>query len=181
MQLVGQFVAGMLRALGSRFVVAYATTRVVSDTLVDAYSIEGQSMAPTLNPDGDVVLVNRLVTLFPRDLARGDVVVAKALDDPMTFVCKRIAALEGDTVQVVDNAETGAVRTCTVGKGKVWLVGDNGKHSYDSRHYGDVPHALIKGRVLGRVWPLRELGPLSEDVPPSTASVVSSRATTTSG
>ena len=43
-------------------------------------------------------------------------------------------------------------------KGHVWLQGDNRMASVDSRAYGPVPVALVKGRVLLRVWPLREFG-----------------------
>eukprot|EP00967_Tisochrysis_lutea_P013357 scaffold14924_cov19-Tisochrysis_lutea.AAC.1 len=35
-----------------------------------------------------------------------------------------------------------------VPKGHVWLQGDNLLHSRDSREYGPIPLALVKGRVL---------------------------------
>ena len=37
--------------------------------------------------------------------------------------------------------------------GHVWIEGDNPTHSLDSRQYGPVPLALIRGRVLVQVWP----------------------------
>ncbi|RUS21821.1 IMP1 inner mitochondrial membrane peptidase-like protein [Endogone sp. FLAS-F59071] len=37
--------------------------------------------------------------------------------------------------------------------GHVWLGGDNMSNSTDSRLYGPVPLALVKGRVFARVWP----------------------------
>ena len=39
--------------------------------------------------------------------------------------------------------------------GHVWIEGDNSVDSVDSREYGAVPAALIIGRVIFRVWPLR--------------------------
>ena len=36
-------------------------------------------------------------------------------------------------------------------KGHVWLQGDNLANSIDSRDYGAVPEATLKGRVLARV------------------------------
>ena len=38
-----------------------------------------------------------------------------------------------------------------VPKGHVWLEGDNILSSNDSRYYGPVPEASLKGRVLARV------------------------------
>jgi len=38
---------------------------------------------------------------------------------------------------------------------KVRDQGDNSTNSSDSRHYGSVPAALVVGKVLLRIWPLR--------------------------
>ena len=43
----------------------------------------------------------------------------------------------------------------TVPDGHIWVEGDNPWNSSDSRNYGAVPAALIMGRVLCRLWPLR--------------------------
>ena len=40
-----------------------------------------------------------------------------------------------------------------VPKGHVCLQGDNLANSIDSRNYGAVPEATLKGRVLARVGP----------------------------
>ena len=40
----------------------------------------------------------------------------------------------------------------------VWLQGDNTRNSNDSRHYGPVPLAMLRGRVCFRFWPLSRAG-----------------------
>ena len=42
-------------------------------------------------------------------------------------------------------------RFMKVPKGHVWLQGDNIANSIDSRNYGAVPEATLKGRILARV------------------------------
>uniref|UniRef100_A0A3B5AWP8 Mitochondrial inner membrane protease subunit n=1 Tax=Stegastes partitus TaxID=144197 RepID=A0A3B5AWP8_9TELE len=52
--------------------------------------------------------------------------------------------------------------TRVVPKGHVWLEGDNLRNSSDSRSYGPIPYALIRGRVCLKLWPPHSFGTLSE-------------------
>ncbi|XP_020522376.1 mitochondrial inner membrane protease subunit 1 isoform X2 [Amborella trichopoda] len=116
----------------------------------------GPSMAPTLNNDGDVLIVERLSSRHGR-IYPGDIVIACSPQNPNIKICKRVIGLEGDHISFHPNVGSRKVITVTVPKGHVWLQGDNIMHSQDSRHYGPVPFALLKGKVWMRAalleWP----------------------------
>ena len=85
----------------------------------------------------------------------GDVIVAHSPTDHTQTICKRVLAMEGD--QILLHAYGQPV---TIPKGHVWLAGDNTANSTDSRTYGPVPQALIKGRVFYKIWPPQCVGPI---------------------
>lgn len=73
--------------------------------------------------------------------------------------CNCGADLELGRAQKLGSAE-GLAHSCPcvlpgwpaqVPKGHVWLQGDNFNNSTDSRHYGPVPYAMIRGRVFVKV------------------------------
>ncbi|EED80421.1 predicted protein, partial [Postia placenta Mad-698-R] len=110
----------------------------------------GPSMLPTMSVTGEVVWENRMIT--PDRLSRGDLVTYVSPLDPTRLVCKRLIGLPGDVV-CVDPTGTLAPSTehVVVPKNHVWLIGDNAAASRDSRVYGPVSMALIKGRLVARV------------------------------
>lgn len=153
----------------------------------------GPSMLPTLNEEGDVILYEKLsYRLFGirggdsaydrakhyrritakndkendqqkwrQGIHTGDVVVAQHMFNGGT-VCKRVAALPGDIVKL-HTAFGKDVHV--VPDGHVWLEGDNSINSNDSRHYGAVPASLIVGRVLLRIWPIRQHAVITKQRP----------------
>lgn len=97
-------------------------------------------------------------------------------DSPNDLICKRITQVAGDRIpqshhalhkiSMVTRAHTSVwvwslhvVITYTqVPRGHVWVEGDCKHMSYDSRHFGPVPLALVCGRVMVRVWPPSQVG-----------------------
>ena len=71
------------------------------------------------------------------------------------MVCKRILGMPGDVVQ--REAFRGDV-DYVIPPYRVWLEGDNKKNSTDSRTYGPVPESLLRGKVVFKVYPFREMG-----------------------
>lgn len=115
-------------------------------------------MQPTLNTRGDI-LFTEFITPRLSLLKAGDVVVATKPTDPGVSVLKRVRGMPGEEIWVHPVGEKAPVKV-TVPKGHVWLEGDNRNQSTDSRHYGPVPLALVKGRARFRFWPPSQAGVL---------------------
>ncbi|XP_077569721.1 mitochondrial inner membrane protease subunit 1 isoform X2 [Stigmatopora nigra] len=109
----------------------------------------GPSMEPTI-VNRDVVFSERM-TRHRCKIQKGDIVIAKSLFDPNMNICKRVIGLEGD--KICTSGSSNIFKTHTyVPKGHVWLEGDNITNSTDSRSYGPVPYALIRGRVCLKAY-----------------------------
>ena len=107
-----------------------------------------------------------------RPLRRGDVVVFKYPKEPEIDYIKRVVGVPGDVVEGRDyslyvNGEkvdepyvSELYRRVgnydfdpqVVEPGNYFVMGDNRAHSEDSRRWGQVPEALIKGRALLIWW-----------------------------
>ena len=124
----------------------------------------GPSMLPTLGLSGDVVLMWPTASghIAPQ---LGDVVICTSPTDPTATVCKRVAGMPGDVVRYRWRPGMMHSSQALVPPGQCWLHGDNANDSTDSRYYGSVPLALIKGVVFLKLWPLREAGWISRTPP----------------
>ncbi|XP_059402640.1 mitochondrial inner membrane protease subunit 2-like isoform X2 [Carassius carassius] len=84
------------KAFVSGFFVAVPVTVTVLDR------VEGASMQPSLNPDGesspDVVLLNRW-SVRNYQVQRGDIVSVLSPKDPRQKIIKRVIAIEGDFIK----------------------------------------------------------------------------------
>lgn len=107
-------------------------------------------MYPTLSTSGDIVLsIQRYDKL---NIQRGAIVTALSPHNPSYSVCKRVIGLQGDSIYLPSTASSKA-EYVVVPKGHVWLAGDNTSNSTDSREYGPVPIAMLRGKVVAVVWP----------------------------
>lgn len=113
-------------------------------------------------------------------IAVGDVVVVQHPDRRGT-ICKRVLGLPGDMVVKPPatmrrrrlprrggfvNEKTNSL--LVIPDGHIWIEGDNSMNSADSRNYGPLPAAMIVGRVLCRVWPLRGKAIMERGARPTT-------------
>ena len=135
----------------------------------------GPSMLPTISVRGDIIYTNKFYARGNR-IKVGDLVDFK---HPMVVGeqgCKRVMGLGGDFVWDWGEGRGRMIQVCfcsvfwgwggekrwltgmQVPEGHCWLLGDNLSASRDSRTYGPLPLALIKGKVTAKIWPLSEIG-----------------------
>ncbi len=124
-------------------------------------------MLPTFNVRGDVLLTEYISPRLNL-IKSGDVVVAVKPTDPRVSVLKRVRGMGGETIWVHPRKEPRPIKY-VVPEGHVWLEGDNASQSTDSREYGPVPMALIRGRIILRFWPLSQAGFIRSNVIDHTA------------
>lgn len=165
-------------------VVAMFVLRLLGLTIL--FRISSNGMSPTLER-GDRVVVERL-TYLARKPKRGDVTVFRVPEVPSfpmergSFYVQRIVGESGEALRIADgkllvdgkpallNCATGAIYFANAGNlqatnevlrvpaGCFFMVGDNTGNSLDSRYWGPLPAANLKGRVAFRYWPPVRMG-----------------------
>jgi signal peptidase I len=152
--------------------------------IVQAFKITSGSMLETLQI-WDQILVNKFIygvkfpftggkVLIPfKTPERGDIVVFEYPEDPSKDFIKRVVAVAGDTVSIVDkqlyvNGEpvtdepyahysrmpthVDNMPPVTVPENKLFVMGDNRDNSHDSRFWGFVDMSAVKGEAFMLYW-----------------------------
>ena len=139
---------------------------IIRSFLVTPGLVNGDSMNDTLY-DSDVVLVNKIALKL--GIHRFDIVV---LDYDGDTLIKRVIGLPGDKVEYKNNvlyindmeivSEFDFEKTddfvLTAGEYEYIVLGDNRDDSKDSRIFGPVKEARIKGKVNIVLFPFNRLG-----------------------
>ena len=144
---------------------------------VQAFKIPTGSMRDTLL-EGDRILVNKLIYRF-KEPERGDIIVFRYPLDPSRDFIKRLIAVGGETVEIrnYDVYIDGSLLTephfirqnryynrndwpfgkvgqrIEVPEDHYFVLGDNSKHSSDSRFWGFVPKEEVRGKAFFIYWP----------------------------
>jgi len=176
------------REYAEAIIVALALALFIRTFVVQAFKIPSGSMEPTLQI-GDHILVNKFIygvkipftsiQLFPlQEPQRGDVLVFIYPLDPSKDFIKRVVAVEGDTVKMLnkklyingievpdphavyteESALSGEVQKrdnfgpVTVPKRALFVLGDNRDRSLDSRFWGFVPLEDVRGKAFIIYW-----------------------------
>lgn len=162
-------------------ITAGVTLFIANDISIIA-KVEGNSMQPTFNPNcgqknedlrllaetglsrealtrelktrlkQDRVLLNKWIVKDKRKLKIGDVVILISPRDPTKSLIKRITAMPGDAIYLIQTGETKVIE-----EGHCWVEGDNQLSSFDSNIFGQVPLGLIGAKVYFIVWPIERI------------------------
>lgn len=167
-----------VREYAEIIVLAVALALFVRTFFVQAFRIPSESMEDTLLV-GDFLFANKLVygpklpfidVRLPaiRDPKPGDIIIFKYPGDPKIDYIKRCVAVEGQTVELVDDKlfVDGVMQDeeftkyvfgsrpdrrfgpFKVPEGHVFMMGDNRDNSADSRAWGPLDKKLISGKAM---------------------------------
>lgn len=144
--------------------------------IAQPFIVSGASMEPTFHSN-EYLIVDQLSYRF-EDPQRGEVIIFKYPKNPSTFFIKRIIGLPGETVEIRDGKvfiknemildgfpieepylkeETSDTLTTTLGENEYFVLGDNRKHSSDSRIWGPLDRKFIVGKTFVRLLPITEI------------------------
>lgn len=178
----------IIREYAEAILIAVLLALFVRTFVVQAFKIPSGSMTPTLLV-GDHILVNKFIygvkipfinktVIELKKPNRGDVIVfIYPIDKSKDFI-KRVIAIEGDTVEIIDKkvyingkpfADPYGIHCngliypkgiqprdnfgpLLVPESKVFVMGDNRDQSYDSRFWGFVDLNEIKGKAFIIYW-----------------------------
>ncbi|HTH93146.1 MAG TPA: signal peptidase I [Candidatus Paceibacterota bacterium] len=144
--------------------------------IIRPFIVSGTSMDPVIQ-NGQYLIIDE-VTYHFHGPQRGDVIVFKAPPEPTKYYIKRVIGLPGDTVKLRDGKITIINKdhpegftldepylthlstdsgTYVVPADEYFVMGDNRSGSYDSRSWGMLPDANIRGRALIRLLPVNNI------------------------
>jgi signal peptidase I len=159
---------GPVREIVETVLLALIIALLIRTFVVEVYRVQGSSMEATLH-SGEQVLVNKFLYRWIREPRQGDIIVFRSPREPDRDFIKRVVAVPGDVVEIREGkvyvndqlmVEAPGVRPSSdnfgpvrVDPGEVWVLGDNRNNSEDSRWFGPVQIAAIRGMAFMRIWP----------------------------
>lgn len=147
------------------------------------HRVQGNSMVPTYQ-SGDYLITEKVSYRF-RSPKKGEVIVLRNPKNEEEDFIKRIIAVPGDTLQIIDEkvylnnnlliekylpanipTPTGSFiaegQIIKVGENQYFAFGDNREHSSDSRAWGPVTKEEIVGRAFFRYFPFNNISLLTD-------------------
>lgn len=160
-------------------IIALAIVLPIRIFIVAPFIVDGDSMEPNYH-NGEYLLVDEISYRFKQP-QRGDVIVFHPPGEPSVFYIKRVIGLPGDTVELKngkitisnpeipegfllnetpylpgDSAALAEFSKGTLKENEYFVLGDNRNNSRDSRRIGPITTDHIKGKVILRVFPIKQ-------------------------
>ena len=177
---IGHYLRSFLSFVGM-VVLVIAMAWAMRTFIFGAYEIPSGSMETTIMTD-DRVFAEKISYYFG-DPEQGDIVTFEDPEVAGRTLIKRIIAVGGQTVDLIDGAVyvdgvkldepyTNGLPSdpllpafgvdieypYTVPDGCLWVMGDNRTKSSDSRYFGAVPVSSVTGKAVFTYWPIANLG-----------------------
>lgn len=157
-------------------VIAVVAALCIKVFLFDIIEVSGDSMVPTLH-NNDRLSIERLCR-FTHNVNRGQIVIFDSGEQGNGIYIKRVIALPGDKVEIIDGTvflndvqleedylsegtytSSGTLTgPLIIPDGYIFVLGDNREVSEDSRYIGCIPYSMVRGRVLSRIYPFKNIG-----------------------
>lgn len=176
---MGRRILSFLFEIAQVLVLAFSIFLFVYLLVVQPHKIQGDSMEPNFH-ENEYLLTDKLSYRFGEP-KRGDVIVFRAPPSFRDEYIKRIMAVPGDKVEIINNklfVNEQAVREEFLPEGTItspgqfltedkeimvpedayFVMGDNRSHSLDSRSFGFVSKDKITGRAWFVYWPPQNFG-----------------------
>ncbi len=154
--------------------VSTAVSLLIITFVYQPVRVEGTSMLPRLE-NSDRLFINKFIYHFAA-IQRGDVVVFHYPRDPAKSYIKRVIALPGDRIQIIDGRvwlngkllrepyvpakyrDHRSMALMTVPPNCYFVMGDHRSISDDSRDFGPVNRSFIYGKAVFVYWPAKDAG-----------------------
>jgi signal peptidase I len=185
--------------------IAILITSIVHSQLFALTEVNMQSMMDTLEPTdrlvmsklayassepqrGDIIIflnsepVNGIFGRF--SIYFSDISLKFKKDYRNNRLIKRVIAIPGDTVEIIDNVlyvndiaqeepyaridpdenivVNGQMDKITIPPGKLFVLGDNRRWSIDSRNYGVIDRSWVEGKAVFRIAPFSKFGKIND-------------------
>jgi signal peptidase I len=167
----------IFREVMETLLIALVLAFLVRTFVVESFLVDGRSMQPTLQHH-ERLFVNKLGYRIGSP-ERGDIIVFRYPKDPSRDFIKRIIGLPGDEIEIrsgvlyingqrydepyILEEDPRGYLAAEIPEGEFFVMGDNRRNSEDSRFFGTVPIANIKGKALLVYWPLEDLRLLTHE------------------
>lgn len=144
--------------------------------IAQPFIVSGASMQPTFD-NNQYLIVDQLSYRF-KSPNRGEVIIFRYPNNPSTFFIKRVIGLPNETIEMqsgkltikndslpegflIDESyireETDDTFTVKLDDDEYFVLGDNRKHSSDSRVWGPLEKHFIVGKAFVRLFPLDKI------------------------